>query len=258
MPVVVSPDIASAAGGVGKETVLDLQDTAVDARIVGVATRMPSVPSDSGPFVLADAGWLSTAIDANAPGEGTPNEIWISTPRDRAAVAATLRRPPFASLVVASRTAIQQQLAADPLAHATAFALGASGIVALIMAVLGFWVGIVSELRDERSDFFDLEAQGLPPERLRSQLRARGIILIGLGLLGGAGLGALLSRLVVSLVRVSATNSVPEPPLRFDPAWLISGLGILTLTVVALVVAEGTSLMAFRGTRPERVSWSLE
>jgi hypothetical protein len=258
MPVVVSPDIARAAGGVGKETVLNFQDTTVAARIVGIATRMPTVPSDSGPFVLADGGWLSTAVSANAPGEGTPNEIWISAPGDHAAVAAALHRPPFASLVVASRADVQRRLAGDPLAHATALALGAAGIVALLLAVLGFWVGIVSELRDERSDFFDLEAQGVAPESLRSQLRTRGVILVGLGLLGGAGLGALLSQLVVSLVRVSATNAVPEPPLRFDPAWLVSGLGVLALAVAALVVAEGTSLMAFRGERPERVSWSLE
>lgn len=257
MPVVVSPDLARAAGGLGSRTLLDFQDTSVAARIVGVASKLPTVSSESGPYVLADSGWLSTAIGANAPGEGRPNELWLSAPRDRA-VAAALRRPPFASLVVASRTNIERQLAGDPLAHATAFALAAAGIVALALAVLGFWVGILSELRDERSDFFDLEAQGIPPGSLRAQLRTRGVILVALGLVGGAVLGALLSRLVVSLVRVSATTAAPEPPLRFDPAWLLSGLGILALAFVALLVAEGTSLRAFRSARPERASWSLE
>ena len=258
MPVVVSPDIADAAGGVGQETTLDLQETTVDARIVGVATRMPTVPADVGPFVLADGGWLSTAIDANAPGEGTPSEVWIAAPHDRAAVAAELRKPPFSSLVVASRGDIERQLAGDPLAHATALALGAAGIVALVLAVLGFWVGVVSELRDERSDFFDLEAQGVPPETLRTQLRARAVILVGVGLVAGVGLGALLSRLVLSLVRVSGVNGVPEPPLRFDPAWVLSGVGVLALAVVALLLVESTSLAAFRRARPERASWSLE
>ncbi len=255
MPAVVSPDIAQAAGGVGEETVLDFEDTTVHARIVGVAARMPTVPS--GPFVLADAGWLSTAIDANAPGEGTPDEVWLSAPHGRA-TATALGREPFASLDVASRAEIERRLAGDPLAHATALALAAAGIVALALAVLGFWVGILGELRDERSDFFDLEAQGVPPESLRRQLRARGAVLVGLGLAGGAGLGALLSRLVVSLVRVSAANTVPDPPLRFDPAWLVSGAGILVLASAALLVAEATSALAFRSERPERASWSLE
>jgi hypothetical protein len=257
MPVVVSPDVARAAGGVGARTELDFQDASVAARIVGVARRLPTVPGSAGPFVLADGAWLSTAIGANAPGEGRPNEVWLSASGDRA-VAAALRRPPFAGLAVASRTEIERRLAGDPLAHATGLALGAAAIMALVLAVVGFWVGILSELHDERSDFFDLEAQGVPPASLRAQLRTRGVVLLIVGLAAGTGLGALLSRLVVSLVRVSATTGVPEPPLRLDPAWLVSGLGILALAAAALLVAECTSLAAFRASRPERASWSLE
>jgi FtsX-like permease family protein len=253
MPVVVSPAIAAAAGGVGGRTVLDFQDTQVDATVVGVAKRMPSVPADLGDFVLADAGWLSTAINANAPGEGVPSEVWIS-----GGTGPTLARPPFSNLVVDSRAADEAQLAGDPLAHATAIALGAAGLVALVLAVLGFWVGVVSELHDERSDFFDLEAQGLAPEDMRRQLRTRGVILLGLGFAGGLVLAVLLSRLVVSLIRVSGTTSVPEPPLRLDPDWLVGGLGVAAVMLAALLVAEAASLAAFRGSRPERASWSLE
>src|SRR5581483_2358951 len=97
MPVVVSRDVARAAGGVGKQTVLNFEDVQVPARIVGVAARMPGVPSDS-PFVLADGPWLSAAVDAGAPGEGAASEVWLAVPRDRDAVAAGLRRPPFSDL----------------------------------------------------------------------------------------------------------------------------------------------------------------
>jgi FtsX-like permease family protein len=258
MPVVVSPDIGRAAGGIGGTTVLDFQDTHVDAKIVGVAKRLPSVPPDTGPFVLADGPWLSTAINGNAPGEGDPSEVWISAPSDGGAVGDALSRPPFSSLVVASRSAEERKLAGDPLAHATAVALGAAGLVALVLAVLGFWVGVVSELHDEKSDFFDLEAQGLAPADMRRQLRMRGVILLVLGIAGGLALAVLLSRLVVSLIRVSGTTGIPVPPLRLDPDWLVGGLGIAALLLAALLVAEGASLAAFRGSRPERASWSLE
>jgi hypothetical protein len=258
MPVVVSPDVARAAGGIGATTVLDFQDTQVDARIVGIASRLPSVPADTGAFVLADAAWLSTAVDANAPGLGTANEVWISAPGDGSPAGQALRRPPFSALVVESRAAIEQRLAGDPLAHATAIALGAAGLVALVLAVLGFWVGVASELHDEKSDFFDLEAQGLPPADMRRQLRMRGVILLVVGFAGGLALALLLSRLVVSLIRVSGTTGVPEPPLRLDPDWLVAGLGIAALMLAALLVAEAASLAAFRGSRPERASWSLE
>jgi hypothetical protein len=218
---------------------------------------MPTVSSDAGPFVLAEQSWLSTAIDAGAPGQGTPDEVWLSS-QDEHAAAAALQRSPFAGLVVASRSSIEHQLATDPLAHATGLALGAAALVALVLAVLGFWVGVVSELRDERSDFFDLEVQGLQPSGLRAQLRARALILIALGLAGGICLGLILSQLVVSLVRISATTGFPEPPLRFDPAWVATGLLILVLLVLAFAVEEGTSSAAFRDARPRRTSWSLE
>ena len=257
IPVVVSPDLAGAAGGVGHSTVLDFQDVRVPARIAGVARRLPTVPSDSGPFVLAEESRLSTATNAGAPGRGTPNEIWLSA-RDEDATAEALRRAPFSSLAVASRSEVEDRLATDPLAHATELALGAAALVALTLAVLGFWVGVLSELRDERSDFYDLEAQGVAPAGLRAQLRARAAILVALGLAAGALLGLLLSRLVVSLVRISGTTAVPEPPLRFDAAWLATGLLFAAMLVLALLVAEATSLAAFRDERPARTSWSLE
>jgi hypothetical protein len=257
MPVVTSPDVAAAAGGVGSTTVLNFQDVQVPARIVGIATRMPTVPADSGPFVLGEQSWLSTAIDAGAPGQGTANEVWLSARNERAAAAA-LHRSPFAGLLVASRRQVRHGLATDPLAHATALALGAAAIVALLLALLGFWISVLSELRDERSDFFDLEAQGVAPSGLRAQLRARALMLIVLGLAGGVCLGLLLSRLVVSLVRISGTTGLPEPPLRFDAAWIVVGALILALFVLALVVAEATSSAAFRDARPRRTSWSLE
>jgi hypothetical protein len=257
IPVVASTDVVAAAGGVGSSLVLDFQDVQIPARIVGVASRMPTVPSDTGPFVLAEGSWLSTAIDANAPGRGAADEVWLSA-KDEQAAAAALQRPPFTSLEVSSRSRIEHRLATDPLAHATELGLGAAALVALLLAVLGFWVGILSELRDERSDFFDLEVQGLAPSGLRAQLRARALMLIAAGLIGGVCLGLLLSRLVVSLVRISASTGFPEPPLRFDPAWIATGSLVVALLVLALAVAEGTSSAAFRDARPRRTSWSLE
>lgn len=257
MPIVASPDVAAAAGGVGSTTRLDFKDVQIAARIVGVAKRMPSVPADSGPFVLAEGSWLATAVNAGAPGQGTPAEVWLSS-RDVAATTAALRRAPFSALVVSSRSRVENALSADPLAHATALALGAAALVALLLAVLGFWVGILSEVRDERSDFFDLEVQGLAPRALRAQLRARATMLLAVGLAGGLALGLLLSGLVVALVRISGATGVPEPPLRFDAAWPVVGLLIVALLVLGLAVTEGTSSAAFRDARPRRTSWSLE
>jgi ABC-type antimicrobial peptide transport system permease subunit len=159
---------------------------------------------------------------------------------------------------VSSRAAEEHRLRTDPLAHATVVALGAAALVALGLALIGFWLAIASELGDERSDFFDLEAQGMSPESLRRQLRARAAILVAVGICGGIALAALLSQLVVSLVQIAATTGVPEPPLRLDPAWLACGLAIVAFAAAALLIVEASSRAAFRGARPQRASWSLE
>ncbi|MFL5946714.1 MAG: FtsX-like permease family protein [Gaiellaceae bacterium] len=256
VPVVVSRDIAGVVGSADDLTV-DLQGVSLPARIVGVARRMPSVRAETDSFVLADEQRLSTTIDAQAPGRGRPNEVWIAA-QDHDAVAAALRRPPFSKLVMSSRAELEQQLEDDPLAHATALTLAAAAIVSLVLALVGFWVALASELRDERSDFFDLEAQGIPPAGLRAQLRTRAGVVVGVALLAGIAVGALLSQLVVSIVRISATADVPEPPLLLAPAWLTWLLAVITLAACAWLVLELTARSAFRSARPERASWSLE
>src|SRR5437588_707284 len=120
--VVVSPEIASAAGPNGSIT-LDLQDQQLPARIVGVAARFPDADQQDEGFVIADESRLATALDARLPGTGTPGEIWLSGPPQ---AEQTLRRAPFAVLDVASRRAIERSLAGDPLARGMELTLGSN------------------------------------------------------------------------------------------------------------------------------------
>ena len=123
--------------------------------------------------MIADEGALSTALDARLPGRGDPLEVWISTPSGaQQRVADGLARPPFAALQVASRRGLAARLAADPLARAIEIALMVSALAALVLAAAGFLVALVSDLRDERGDLFDLEAQGVGPAVLADSFRS--------------------------------------------------------------------------------------
>src|SRR5206468_986774 len=135
--------------------------------------------------------------------------------------------------------------------------LGAAALLTLVLAAIGFWVALASELRDERGELFDLEAQGVGPETLRSQFRLRAAGLVALGALGGVGVGLLLSRLVVSVVRVSASTGAPRPPLRLDPSWPAALVGLAALLVAVAAVVELTTRLAFRGESPQQAPWSL-
>jgi len=249
--VVVSPEIARAAGP-GGSLALDFQDVQVPARIVGVAARFPDAEQFGEGFVLAEESNLATVLDAGVPGTGTPGEVWLQGP---ARIEPALRRLP---VDLASRRDIERGLESDALARGLTLTLAGAAIVALGLAATGLWLSLVSDLRDERGELFDLEAQGIPPATLRQLFRARAAALLALGAVGGALLGLGLSRLIVAFVRVSAATQPAEPPLRFEPAWATAAAGFGALLVVGVLLVELTIRRAFRADMPERASWSLE
>jgi len=258
LPVVVSSDIGRSLHP-GTRFPLDFGDIRLPAQVVGVASRFPDSQQFGEGFVIADESALSTALDAQVAGRGDPLEVWLSAPSDaQDRVATALSRAPYAALDVASRPATARQLADDPLARAIEIALTVAGLAALALAAVGFLVALVSDLRDERGDLFDLEAQGVGPAVLRRQFQIRSLVLVAFGVVGGLVLGLVLSRLVVALVQVSAANTAPDPPLRLDPAWEIGLAAAAILIAVLVVLVELVTRRAFAQDLPPRASWSLE
>src|SRR5262249_4878353 len=112
--VITSPDVAQSAGPGGTLT-LDFQDVRVPARIVAVARRFPDAQAESEGFVIADEQRLATTLDADAPGTGTPLELWLATSSHSVpTVAAALSRPPFNALAVSSQRDLRDSLSSDP------------------------------------------------------------------------------------------------------------------------------------------------
>lgn len=258
LPVLVSSDLGGSLRP-GTRFPLDLGDVQVRALVVGVATRFPDAEQYGQGFVIADESALSTALDAQVAGRGDPLELWLSVPSAaQRRVTAVLDRPPFAALQAASRRDIAARLAGDPLARAIEIALAAAALAALVLAAVGFLVALVSDLRDERGDLFDLETQGVAPAVLRRQFQLRSLVLVVFGVGGGALLGLVLSRLVVALVQVSAADTVPDPPLRLVAGWNV-GLPAAAILVAVLVgLVELATRRAFAQDLPPRANWSLE
>jgi len=254
---IVSPLVADAAGSDGYIT-LRLFDSSVHVRIVATATRFPTVSKDE-QFVVVDGTGLSSVVDADAPGTATPLELWLSVPgRSDAAVMQDLGRPPFSDLDLTSRRDLLEQRTRDPLARAIGYTLQVAALLALALAVIGVWVTLLGELRDERGDFFDLEAQGVGPSTLRWHLRLRTYALFIFGVVGGLLLGVVLARLVASLVHISVTAAAPDPPLIFEPGWTSVVLTLAVFAAAAGLAAELSVRHAFRSDTPQRVSWTLE
>ena len=198
--------------------------------------------------MLADAPTLSVALAADAPGAGAPTEAWLIAPRGKAAALdSALTQPPFNVLTVTSHRELLSQLRSEPLARGTLLTLGGAALVALGLALVGLLLGVVADVRDERGELFDLEAQGAEPSTLRAHLRLRSGFVAGFGLVGGIVTGAILAILIVALVTLTAGAISPEPPLVLGVDWPVLLLGFVVYAALAAVVVGIATRRAFRG-----------
>jgi hypothetical protein len=250
IPAVTSPDVARSAAPGGLLTI-ENGEQHVAARVVAVVRRFPGTADGDGSFVIADESHLETALDADAPGTGRPLEIWLTVPSARRpAVAHELGKGRFAALEVTSRSGLERDFRAAPLARGMETALGVGALVGLALAVCGLWLTLVGDLTDERGELYDLETQGVTPRELRAQLRLRALVLALAGLVGGVALGVVLTRAVVRLLQVSAVGEQPIPPLVSRTGWVSSGLGVVGLVAATALLVELTVRRAFRQSIP--------
>ncbi len=259
MPIVASADVAAAAGP-GGIVPLDFGTVTLEGRVVAVATRFPTTQDTPGTFVVADEQSLATRLDAGDPGLGRPTEVWLGGHggAQSAALLAALARPPFDTLQVTSRQAIEHALASDPLARGIELTLAAAGLVAVALALVGLWVSAASDLRDEQGELYDLEADGVAPAALRTQLRVRAAVLVAVGLVGGLILGVVLSLGTADLVLLSANGTAPLPPLLRVTDWAQVAAGAALVVLAAALVVEVTVRGAFRERLPRRAAGALQ
>jgi hypothetical protein len=238
LPVLVTPRIADAAGP-HDIIPIDVEGEQIAARIVGIVERFPSIQGDA---VVADLSQASTRLDTRFPGLGTPDELWLqgSTP------------PHAPELAVASRGDTLARLQSDPLARGALYTLAGTAAVALLLALVGLVLSVVGDVRDERGELFDLEAQGASPSTVRTHLRLRAGLVAVFGVAGGLVLGTILSTLVISLVSVTASAAEPEPPLRLALDWPLLAAAAAGYVLAAVVLVGAATML--RGRAPSRAA----
>ena len=251
VPVIVSPDLARAAGP-GGDLPLNVDEQVIEARVVGVARNVPSVDGDA---VVADLPTWFTAENTVDPGTAVPSELWLDAPP---AAAARLSKPPFAVLDVTSERATQASLRSDPLARGALALLLVAAAVALALAVAGLLLTVIGDLRDESGELFDLEAQGATPADVRRHLFLRAGVVAGLGLAGGLAAGAVVSALVVSVVTVTAGAGTPLPPLQLIFDWKVVALALAVVAVAGVAASFAATRLAYDHVARRRFSEGLE
>jgi hypothetical protein len=237
----VTPALGRLAGGVGNTLPLRIGGETITVRVAAVVDRIPGTVGDA---VVSDLGALSTAINTRAPGGAGVGELWLEVDEtQRSNVAETLDATPFAVLDKRWRAALEDDAQRDPLGHGTLLALAAAALTALGLAAVGLFVAVRADLRDDRGDLADLEAQGATPALLRRVVSARAgmVAIVGIGI--GVVAGLLLAVLVTRVVSVTARADAPEPPLvtSLDPVTLVVGGALFAMAAAALVALAGRS-----------------
>jgi hypothetical protein len=247
VPVLATPRVAAAAGA-RRVLPVELGGQTLLGQVVGVVRRFPTVDGEA---VVADAQLIQTALNANQPGSALPNEVWLDVaPEREAALVTRLASPPFDRLELTVRSEVERGLRADPLARAALLTLATAALVGLGLALVGLLLGALSELRDERGELFDLEAQGATPADLRRQVRLRAAIVAVTGLVGGLLTGLALGALVVDLVRLTANAAALEPPLRLALSWPVALAALALYALAATVLIGAATRRAFRAPVP--------
>ncbi len=230
LPVLADPASAAQAGRDGR-LALTVGGVAILARVVGRPGRFPTVPA--GGFLVADEAALAARLDADAPGQGRPDELWLETD-DLARTRVALAAPSLASLTFAYRADLERALRADPVFRGVAGTLAVAAAAAVGLAALGLLVA--GSDRDRRLEE-DLAAQGLGPRALRRDARVRLAATAGLGLAGGLAVGLALGRLAVAAVRgAPAVTSLTVAPVAVVP-W--AGVGLFAAATAATLGAAG-------------------
>ena len=210
VPVLADPRTAAAAGP-GGSLALTVDELPVSARVVGVIRRFPTIAASAAGFIVADEAVLSSALDAQLPGQGRPDELWIATPQPgRLHIA--LRSGPLSALGVSFRADLQRRLDAAPITRSVLGTLLSATLLSGALAVLGLLLALTGAVADHALHG-DLRALGLGPRALRAELRARLALAGLLGVCAGLGIALLLTRFAVAAVGDAGTVVAPQPPL---------------------------------------------
>ena len=207
----------------------------VPFHVVGIVTEFPSAPKDS--FMVTNAAYLQAA--AHDPG---PNVIFAKTSGDPTAVAARIAQATKASGTAVKN--IRQQTAQTVSSITTVDLTGISRIeelfaIVLAAAAMGLFVAI--GLGERRHEFATMAALGSSLREIGAFLWTEAALVLGAGLALAAGLGWLLSKMLVAMLQ----HVFDPPPDALAIPWTF----LAELTGAAAAAGLLASLLAVAGIR---------
>jgi ABC-type antimicrobial peptide transport system permease subunit len=217
---------------VGQSLAVTLGDVSVPVKIVAEVAAFPTVSGPGGGLIVS----LSTVQDlltSQAAGIVPVLQWWLRT-----TAAAPLRMP--AGSAVASRRKRAAGLLGNPMSAVPQQALLAVAVAAVIIAAVGFSVGVTASVRERRAQSALLAALGVSRSAQAALLCLEELMLSLPAAAAGLLLGALVARLLILSVTLTATATVPVPPVLIEFPWLLAGVLALAVAAVPVIAAALT------------------
>ncbi|MGV9314156.1 FtsX-like permease family protein [Streptomyces sp. NPDC003691] len=237
--------LAARDAKVGSRIQVPMPGGDITVRIAGVLEAVPTTgpgaidasavrPELDGGSLLLDLPAVNRVLAERPAASLPPGEWWLFTePGQAARVAAALReRAEVDPSQILVRDEIARELHEDPLGAGPQSALLATAAAAALLAAVGFAVGTVGALRERSAEFAVLRALGAPRRLSARLLAVEQSLLIGLGLLIGVALGAVLTRAIVPLIVLTGGAARPVPEVLVELP-----LGRVALLVVGVAAA---------------------
>lgn len=229
-------DYSLALGDLLKLRVLDRatgQFRITPFHVVGIVQEFPSAPKDS--FMVTNLAYLQAAAH-----DGGPNVMLASAPQDPAAAAARVATATLADGVSVRniREQTQQTVSSITTVDLTGIARIESVFAVLLAAgAMGLFVGL--GLAERRREFATMTALGVSLRQASAFLWSEAAIVLAAALALAAGLGWLLSKLLVAMLQ----HVFDPPPDTLAIPWrflgALSGAAVVAGAVAIALVARG-------------------
>ena len=222
---------------IGSVVPASLSGAQVPLRIVAEVTSFPTVTAPGG-ALIADLGSIQEYLAQQSLPPLPVTQWWLATAGRGVPPSLTATLP--AGTDITSAAALATAATSDTLSAAPQQALLAMAAAAALLAVTGFWVSIVADVRRRRGETALLAALGVTRREAASQLCLEKLLLSLPSAALGVLLGTLVARLLVPAVTLTAAAQLPTPPavtVNDLPQAIAFALAVAVLPAVTAVLA---------------------
>jgi len=239
LPVLASTATLDSLGiPLGATFPLTIGSTFVPVTVVGTAGHFPTLyPEAHQDFLIVDRDALLTRLSFGGEAQAWPNEIWATaSPQGDQADLRLLQHAQGVSLIQ-DRRSLLATAQADPLGLELEANLLVGFAAALVLAVAAFGLHFLVATAGRQSEYAILDANGLAPWTVQRSLELEQAVLLVCSVVIGAGLGLVMSWLVIATLHLdtSVSQTVPPTVITVEPRLVVGAL----LAVIGLAIGAG-------------------